>query len=308
MNQIMLIELEQSATLLRSKRICGLTLNWNRWPDTIACLESLMAQTVPLAEIIVVDNGSIDNSVEFISQRFPTVTILQTGHNLGFAAGCNVGLARALDMEYDYVLVVNNDATLAPDALERLLNVAREDVGILAPKIFYASQPDRINTIGGRRHWLTLEKTGDACGRTDDPSRYGTRECDYLAGCGMLLSRRMLKEVGLFDTRFFMYYEDSDLSWRARRAGFKLMLVADAHMWHKVATSSGGSDSPAERYHMAKSSVIFFRKHVRGWRWVIVVPYRLGSALKTTLRLLRRRKFASIRAYWRGLRDGLAAT
>lgn len=288
-----------------SRRVCGLTINWNRWPDTIACLESLVTQTVPLTEIIVVDNGSTDDSVEQIRQRFPTVIIVETGRNLGFAAGCNLGLTRALDQGSDYIFVVNNDATLAADALACLLRAADEDVGILSPKVYYASHPTRINTIGGRRHWLTLEKTGDACGREDDPLRYGTRECDYLAGCGMLLSRRLLREVGLFDTRFFMYYEDSDLSWRARQAGFKLLLVADAHMWHKAGLSSGGEDSPGRRYAMAKSSVIFFRKYVRGWRWLIVGPYRFGSAVKTTFRLFIHRRFAAVQAYWRGLRDGL---
>ena len=120
----------------------------------------------------------------------------------------------------------------------------------------------------------------------------------------MLLSRAMLEVVGLFDERFFMYYEDSDLCLRIQRAGFRLLLVPGARMWHKVATSSGGADSVAERYHMARSSVLFFRKYVGHWRWAIVAPYRLGSALKTSGRLLTRGRGVAARAYWRGLRDG----
>jgi len=116
----------------------------------------------------------------------------------------------------------------------------------------------------------------------------------------------MLEQIGLFDTGFQpAYYEDVDLCLRARHAGYRLLLVPQAKLWHKVASTSGGAGSPQERYLMARHSVRYFRKHVRGWRWLVVVPYRLGSALKTTWRLARQRRFDSIRAYWRGLRDGL---
>jgi GT2 family glycosyltransferase len=115
-----------------------------------------------------------------------------------------------------------------------------------------------------------------------------------------------LTEVGLFDERFFMYYEDFDLSLRAHQAGFKILLSPQAKVWHKVAVSSGGSDSPNERYWMARSSVLFFHKHVRGLRWLIVLPYRTGSAVKTVLRLMLRGRAESALAYLRGLRDGLA--
>jgi hypothetical protein len=119
-----------------------------------------------------------------------------------------------------------------------------------------------------------------------------------------LLSRQLLKEVGLFDERFFMYYEDSDLSLRARQAGFRLLLAPKAKVWHKVATSSGGADSPNERYWMARSSVLYFCKQTRGAHWLIVPFYRSGSAVKTILRLVWADKGTSARAYLRGLYDG----
>ena len=121
----------------------------------------------------------------------------------------------------------------------------------------------------------------------------------------MLLTRALLEKVGLFDAGYHpAYYEDVDLCVRARRAGFRLLLVPTAKMWHKVSVTSGGINSPSERYLMARHSVRYFRKYVRGWKWVVVVPYRLGSALKTTFRLAREKHFGSIRAYWCGLRDG----
>ncbi len=120
----------------------------------------------------------------------------------------------------------------------------------------------------------------------------------------MLLTRRLLETVGLFDERFHMYYEDLDFCLRVRRSGFQILVVPGAKMWHKVAQSSGGSDSTFERYWMARSSALYFRKHCHGARWLAVLPWRGGSAVRTTLRLLRQGRREACAAYWRGLRDG----
>jgi hypothetical protein len=135
--------------------------------------------------------------------------------------------------------------------------------------------------------------------------QHGALELDLVPFCGVLLSRTALEQVGMLDERFFMYYEDMDYSLRLRQAGLRILFVPAASMWHKVSLSSGGRDSPNERYWMARSSVQYFRKHVRGWRWLVVTPYRLGSAIKTVARLLIRGHHRSAQAYLCGLRDGL---
>jgi GT2 family glycosyltransferase len=146
-------------------------------------------------------------------------------------------------------------------------------------------------------------------GETDRGQWRTPLERDFLTGCAVLLRREMLDDIGLFDEDTFSpaYYEDSDLCWRARAAGWRLIMAPAAHLWHRGVGSSGGAGSPRERYLMARNSVRFFRKHVRGWRWLIVLPYRLGSALRTTATLLGNGQWPSVRAYWRGLRDGLVA-
>jgi GT2 family glycosyltransferase len=280
------------------------TLNWNRPDDTLACLKSAAAQSHPNTMLVVVDNGSVDDSVARISAAFPTARLLCNPSNLGFAAGANRGLRYALDMDADYVFLVNNDTTFAPDSVALLLSKVAPDVGMLVPAIYYASAPHQPWSLGGRRHWLTLEKTGDTPARAAAATAE-VLECDYVVACGVLFARAVLEQVGLFDERFFMYYEDMDLSLRIRQAGFRILLVPAARMWHHVSASSGGSDSPAERYWMARSSVTFFRKHVRGPRWFVVAPYRIGSAFKTVVRLCLKGRGASARAYLRGLRDGL---
>jgi GT2 family glycosyltransferase len=275
------------------------TLNWNRCADTLAFLESCAQQTYSDIRTLVVDNGSTDSSVETISAQFPQVEQIANGRNLGFAAGANVGLQHALRHGADYVFLANNDTTLAADALAVLVSAAQaHDAAIASPAIFYASAPERVWWLGARRRPWTLEVAPlDTHG--SEPFTV-----DFVTGCGMLISRRCLEPVGMFDEQFFMYYEDSDYCLRVQRAGMRILVVPRARMWHKVATSSGGSDSPSERYHMAASSVRFFRKHARGRQWLAIVPYRAGSAARTLTRLLSHRRWGAVRAYMRGLWDG----
>lgn len=287
--------------------VYAITLNWNRPDDTVDCLSTLSAQTYGNLRLLVVDNGSVDDSVALLQDRFPGVEVLASAENRGFAGGANLGLHRALAAGADHVFLLNNDTLVDPQAIAQLVSHVQPDVGILAPVIYYAGDPTRIWSAGGRvRFWL-LDKYGDREGDIDVGPWPETVEQDFVTGCGMLLSRSLLESVGLFDERFFMYYEDFDLCLRARRAGFRLLLVPAARMWHQVARSSGGRDTVNERYWMGRSSVILFRKHARGAQWLAIGPWRLASAARTTLRLLRTGQREACAAYWRGLRDGVRA-
>ena len=129
-------------------------------------------------------------------------------------------------------------------------------------------------------------------------------EREFLSGCCLLLQSPALKEIGLLDEDFFLYYEDLDWCIRFRKAGWKLIIVPAAKLWHKVAVSSKGSDLPNERYWMAYSSIHYFQKHIRGFAWIVVIPWRFGSAIKTSLRLIFRGQYTALKLYWKGLRDG----
>jgi GT2 family glycosyltransferase len=115
----------------------------------------------------------------------------------------------------------------------------------------------------------------------------------------------VLERVGLFDERFFLYYEDSDYCMRVRRAGFRLLVVPQARMWHRVSSSTEGSDSPTERYWMGYSSIQFFRKHVRLWQLPVIIPWRVGSIVKTLLRLVISGHPSKAFTYLRGIFGGL---
>jgi len=284
--------------------IYAVTLNWNGRDQTLECIASLSRLTYPNVRLLVVDNASTDGSPQAIAARFPRAEQIVNPVNLGFGAGFNVGWRHALAHGADYVFTLNNDTTVAPDILEQLVNALEPpEVGIVAPVIFYAAAPERIWSTGAGRSPITLEITGDQGRYSPLPTQVVERE--FLTACGLLIKRAVLEQTGFFDEQFFMYYEDSDYCIRARAAGWRLVVAPKAFMWHAVTTSSGGNDSPMYRYWMGRSSTQFYRKHIRGWRWLIMLPWRWGSMLKTTTRLLSEGRGASAWAYLRGIRDGM---
>jgi hypothetical protein len=198
-------------------------LNWNGRDDTVACLESLRGLRYPHARILIVDNGSTDDSVAVFRRRFPAIRCLQTGSNLGFAEGNNVGIRAALADGADYVWLMNNDATTDPDALDRLVEAAesRPDVGIVGPKIYYAGEPRRIWFAGGAIS--PLGRLGHEGWNRIDEGQWDTpHETGYVTGCAFLVKRAVLEKVGLFAPEYFLLFEEAD---RACAPGVKVFDV-----------------------------------------------------------------------------------
>jgi GT2 family glycosyltransferase len=282
--------------------ITAIILNWNRREDTLACIASLYACGYPHLSIMLVDQASRDETSEAVAERFAGVEIIQSGGNLGFSRGMNLGIRHALDAEAENVLLLNNDTIVQPAMLERLTAHIGAGVGILAPAIFYADAPHRIWSTGGGMNSALFEITGNHGREEGLPP--GPIDRDFVTGCAMLIPRHLFENVGLFDERFFMYYEDMDFCLRVRAAGYRIVLVPNAVLWHRVSQSSGGANSPGERYHMGLSSGLYFRKHMHGWRIPLIIGYRFLSALQWTGRLATAGKWRSLATYWRGLITG----
>jgi len=249
-----------------------------------------------------VDNGSRDGTVDFIREKFPAVKVIANSCNLGFAAGCNVGIRYAVSKRADYVLLLNNDTLVAPDFLDKLIAHAQvlPNAGILAPKIVYADGSGRLWFAGGHCHPITLDVVSSGLSTSNSEPQ----PVDYVFGTAMLIRKNVLEDVGLFDELFFMYYEDMDFCLRARRAGYKIYYIPAAIVHHHVAASTA-MFLPARYYHKARSSVLFFRKHASGARYLIIVLYRLGSAIHTLIHLIRQQQVNAAKAYLQGLKDGL---
>jgi GT2 family glycosyltransferase len=290
--------------IMNHPRVLVITLNWRQPHTTIECVQALKAMAYPNLQILVIDNGSGDGSTEIMRNHLPDITVLSQPENLGFAAGSNIGLRYAVENEFEYALLINNDAFPAPDMLEHLLAETTPEIALLSPKIYYENEPSRIWFANARQHPSTLDLRDTGRGQLDGSAWLNSRDVDYLLGTCLLVNLTTIAQLGFFDEQYFMYFEDLDWSMRLRQAGYRLRLVAPAHLYHRIATSSGGLDSPFRRYHLARSGVIFWRRHARlGQPWVIAL-FRLGSALKTISRLLLNRQPAVAFYYLRGLRDG----
>jgi len=276
---------------------------FNHYKDTLRALDSLGKMTYPNFKVLIVDNQSTDQTVALVREKHPDVELLIHPRNLGFAAGVNPGLQHALDQGADYVLLINNDVVVAPSMLTHLVAAMQPEVGVAAPMIYFLDDPERIWSVGFRRHPLLMEMRGGARGQMDKGQWQTPLEVDYVLGCAMLLSAPALRKVGFFDERFFFYYEDLDYSLRFQRLGYRLITVPLAQMWHK-GSGSAGAGSAFRTFHMARGSVIFFRAHAQGRQRLAVFLFRCGSALRVCAGFVLRGRFHLLKSYWRGMRDG----
>ena len=241
-------------------RVHVIVLHWGETSVTAACLASLQEITYPAAQVLVIDNGTPNRGGEALIRDFPKFAQVRNESNLGFAGGNNVGLRRALEMGTDHALLLNNDAVVKPDFLEPLVACAEEDarVGLVNPKILYADPPGTIWFARGEHSlWTGTARCVDRH-RRDDPEDRGVREMTFATGCALLIPRRTLERVGLFNESLFMYAEDLDLSIRVRRAGLKIMSVRHSRVVHQ--------------------------EPVR-WRKTVADPFRLRLATRNTLRV-----------------------
>lgn len=289
-------------------------LSWNGREDTLACLDSLTRLTSDDIAVVCVDNGSHDGTVAAVRAAHPEVTVIENGRNLGFSGGNNAGIAHALAHGAEWVVLVNNDATLAPDAIDRLRAAAvrHPDAGALAGKLFYAAaegEPERIWFAGqGVRLWLGYAGRPAGYGKPDEPAYRVERQVDRAAGAFMAVSRAAIEVAGMLDDELFAYVEDVDWSVRIRRAGFGLWLVPDAVARHRVSASTGGErGSTHALYYGMRNSIIVCERHrplpslIRWLRRQAILAVFMAQAL-----LLSEGRSAFVRAVRDGYRDARA--
>jgi len=284
-------------------KVSVVMLTHNHFQETQRALNSIRSLTYPNLHVLVLDNGSSDETVRQLPREFPDVDFCCNGTNLGFAAGINVGLRAALQAGAEYLLVLNNDVTVHPRLVESLISAVDVSVGGVAPLIYTMEDPRRIWSAGFRRHPILLTMYGGARGNIDKGEYREPFAVDYVLGCAVLLPARILDRVGLFDESFFFYYEDLDLSIRIRAQGYRLIVAPQAIVWHQGAATAG-QGSAFHSYHMARGSVVFFRKHARGTKYPLIVMYRFGSSLKKSVSYLSGHRWDLFWAHWRGIRDG----
>lgn len=242
---------------MNNPRVSIIVLNWNGLEDTIECLESLRKMTYPNYEIVIVDNASSGNDVVVLKERYGDyIHIIANDKNYGFAEGNNIGIRYALAKQSDYVFMLNNDTIVDANFLAELVRVAEEDdkSGILGGKIYYYASPNRFQSVGGRIYWW-LGYIADISGRDDVEQFERVAEQDYVYGTAMLIKRQVIEKVGLLDSSLFFGMEDYDYCARAKKAGFKVLYVPGAKVWHKQGASRKKLPDHPETWHLVSKEI-----------------------------------------------------
>jgi len=263
-------------------KVVVVVLNYNGCEVTQECLESLNRLKTNGFEIdlLVVDNGSTDNSVKKLRPAFPRVNFLVNQANLGFSEGNNVGFRWALKNGADFVLVLNNDTTVAPNLLQVLMTLAlsQKTGGIFCPKIYFApgfeSHPDRYRSVdlgkviwyaGGQIDWQNMLANHRGVDEVDKGQYEVPIKTVYATGCCMLIRREVLENVGLFDQKFYMYFEDLDFSMKVIKKGYGIFYEPKAVVWHKNAVTSGGTGSETQSYYISRNRMLIGMRYA-SWR------------------------------------------
>jgi GT2 family glycosyltransferase len=259
-------------------------LNWNGKDLTIDCLKSLANVIYDNYKILIVDNGSNDNSVNMIKNQYPNVEILQLEKNVGYAAGNNAGFDHIKNSNPDYVIFLNNDTTVDPNFIEPLIKplIENSDIYQSVPKIFYADYSKTIWYAGGKVNlWLGLVSHKGI--RKDDNNSFNQLEyTDYATGCCFCMRYDDYDKLGGFDTSFPMYSEDVDLSLRIRDKGKNILYAPNSIIWHKVSASIAGELSIIKLKRKLRGLIKLFYKHTSiiqkitiALMWIISIPFQL---------------------------------
>jgi len=242
----------------REPKIYIITINWNQGEDTTKCLESLKALDYKNYEIILVDNGSIDGSPDRIAAKFPNVMLMRNKENLGFAGGNNVGIRYALSRGTDYIFLLNNDTKVDSGVLRELINVAEPDakIGVVGAVNYSFEYPDKAITVCTSFNWFTGFTKKEPLEAISKGIISEPQEVHGVTGSSLLIKREVIERIGMLDERFFIYYEDTDWCVRARKAGFRVLYVPKAKIWHKISITFG--EKSVKEYYLYTRNILLF--------------------------------------------------
>ena len=264
---------------MTNPKVSIIILNWNGVEDTIECLESIRKISYPLYEIVVVDNGSEGDDVRILKGKFGDyIHVIENDNNYGFSEGNNIGMRHALaNFNPDYVLLLNNDTVVDPDFLAELLGVAEKDskIGVVGSRIFDYYGTGTSSMMGGYINWWRGTtphiRTADAADRGNK-----TQKVDWAEGSCLLARREMLETVGMLDTEYFAYWEETDWCVRAKRGGYRICCALNSKVWHKAQHSYTDT---FKLYYFLRNNILFMRKNADTKHLVIFLVYFLCASL-----------------------------
>ena len=287
--------------------VAAIVLNYNGREVTLLALESLLQMQYPDFQVVVVDNGSTDDSEKVIGEAFPEVPILRTDENLGPAGGANLGLRWSLEEGFDFALVLNNDIEVDPRMLSELVEAALDDerIGCVGPKELYHGDRQRIWSAGGMLRFREAITNERGCGQMDVGQFDETLEVDYINGCAMLIRSDAVRRTGPMDRDFHLGVEDADFCTRMKALGYRCLYAPQAVLWHMVAYTAGVY-TPRRTFFTARSTALYVRRHANAFQWASSLLFIVASLPIAFVRELLRGNQAAViskvRGFWEGFR------
>ena len=239
-------------------------------------IESFRKVNYPNLQIVVSDNASTDGAQEMVRTLFPEVHLLAHQEEQGYARAASLGMAH-LAGTTKYIFSTTNDVIVDPKILNVLVSYAEQhpDAGVLGTRIYFFDRPDVLWHAGGRIHPLHGHSYHLGWEQKDAPRYSRVRECDFVTGCGFLLRSEVLRKIGYFKEDLIFYSEDAELCYRFREAGYKVMYIPEAKMWHKTGTTLAKNRAVQLRYS-TRNSLYLLQRHKVGFYPVSLWVHLLG--------------------------------
>lgn len=261
-------------------RIAVIIVTFNAQDRIAECMDSVIRQTYPKDKfkVFIIENHSSDKTLEIIKSSYPDIDLTVNDTNTGFAIGNNIGIMKAIKENFDYVVLLNDDAVVKSDWLEKLAEnaVSEQIIGSVQSLVLLYSDNKKINTTGGAMHYLGYGYCNNYMDNIDEVSKLPSENA-YSSGVSVLYKCDVLKKVGIFDDKFFMYHEDFDLGWKIRLAGYKNVLEPESICYHKYSFSK----SIKKYYWMERNRLIVIFSNYKLATLFIIFPALLAMELGT---------------------------
>lgn len=297
-----------------TEKVAIILINWNSFELTDECIKSLNKVVYTNFDIIVVDNGSGDGSGDKLKSENQNIILIKSDTNRGFTGGNNLGLHYSIENDYTYSMLLNNDTCVDPDFLRPLVNYLDKhpETGAIQPKIFFYHDRSLIwnASSGYNRFWGYTYSIG--YNKPDDSNDTIIKEVDWITGCALLTRNSVLEKTGLLTEKFFIYYEDVDISFRIKALGYKLIYHPESVIYHVAGMANKnktkgkeGFLNPVVHYLNVRNSIWLIKKYTP---WYYLPSVFLYNCLRNTgiiIYFALRFRFKKVRAVLKGIKDGV---
>jgi len=298
--------------MIQNKKIAIIIVNWNQFELTYACINSIKKCTYNNYQIILVDNGSHDDSGLKLKEIFPEIIYMQNDKNIGFTGANNLAIKHALIKNFEYLMLLNNDTVVDLNFIEYMLQTFKKDkkIGAVQPLILFYDNNEIVWNFGGKFDKISGRVV--TMNKGIDISRIiKSKYTEWISGCCFMVKNDVIKKVGLLDDYFFVYYEDADWSIRIKNAGYKLGLNFKSKIYHHEGASwkskkknKEGVISPFTHYLNVRNHIYFIKKHKMQFNFIGKWIFQILKIIGYSTYFLIKGRFKKLKMVHKGLIDG----